>query len=726
MSGQKAALHYGIYTHGTLLPSWAEAVLAHVRQEGIAQLDYHFQEIQGRLRCVRLLDQQEVSPTEARPDFVLSLAPELPSPDVAQAMASRVWFYRFGQELNWKNFGKLELLNRSVFQVIFLEELNRTERQILRSGNFRSRHHSLAYHRHALSALSADWVAAAARVLASGHSLNPRPTPALESFSYPSWVGARLLWRQLKGQWRMNVDRLVRQFVYRQWSVGQVNAPVHEVALGKRLSEVKWWPEPKSPMCLADPQPIRLGEKSYLLAESFSYVRQHGRIVSFDLAAPTPGVAPSLSCRATQHISYPCVCYDEATQQNYAVFEDLSMTDVLILRAGTLPNSWSAVGHIEAPFPVSDPTLFCHRGNWWLFATRFSEHSPGNTALYAWYSESGPKGPWKPHLRNPIKVDVASARGAGPVFSHAGELYRPSQNCAEVYGESIIINRIAELTPTEFTEVQQRELLPHSLRPKGIHHISGLGDLTFVDGRKDRFSWAVGIEKVELLARRFLTKAFHYCYFQSWRFGLWTPQDRRFMTRELLPYFQALGPKARILFVGVYDYTRTYAESFAPGSFVTLDWDPGVARFGADEHHVADIATFQGGPYDAVILNGVVGFGLNHQHHIRRALRNLQGLLVPDGWLVVGTTVEKFETSSELLEEYFRSAPFPPTGRAAHRFNFPLTNVQHEYRFLRARQRGTQRTPYENYAKDSDDAPTELGLQWAEIDAGTTHRSTDR
>jgi len=95
-----------------------------------------------------------------------------------------------------------------------------------------------------------------------------------------------------------------------------------------------------------------------------------------------------------------------------------------------------------------DPTVVRHDGRWWMFCT--NPDAP-NHELHAFHAQRL-AGPWIAHARNPVKVDVRSARPAGTPFYAAGALHRPAQDCGGGYGRRVVINRVDALTPTEFDE----------------------------------------------------------------------------------------------------------------------------------------------------------------------------------------------------------------------------------------------------------------------------------
>jgi len=118
--------------------------------------------------------------------------------------------------------------------------------------------------------------------------------------------------------------------------------------------------------------------------------------------------------------------------------------------------------------------------------------------------------------------------------------------------------------------------------------------------------------------------------------------DRVVLERVVLPRFAADPALGSLLFVGCGRYTRHYASLFAPetGRFRTIDIDPRRARFGSAGHIVAplqDVARhLPAGSVDAVVCNGVYGFGIYEREELVEALRASRSVLRPGGALVLG------------------------------------------------------------------------------------------
>lgn len=172
----------------------------------------------------------------------------------------------------------------------------------------------------------------------------------------------------------------------------------------------------------------------------------------------------------------------------------------------------------------------------------------------------------------------------------------------------------------------------------------------------------------------------------AWRWGLYEPPDRRVLEREILPALASDPEVSRVLFVGVKWYNAPYKQQFAGKTFATIDPDPEQAPFGGDPHavdivqnlgkHFADLT------FDAVILSGVIGWGINDVPELDRTLKVLSAGMRPGGWLVFGLnplTDNHVEPSAAETSKDFEPAPFGPRGEP--RIDIPLPFKQRLHRF---------------------------------------------
>src|SRR5690606_24256465 len=113
-------------------------------------------------------------------------------------------------------------------------------------------------------------------------------------------------------------------------------------------------------------------------------------------------------------------------------------------------HEWTLEGVLLDDIHAADATLHEIDGRWWMFVCSSAKGQHNWDELHLYHADS-PMGPWAPHRRNPVKIDVRSARPAGRLFATDG-LYRPAQDCSVRYGYATAINRIRALSPSEFRE----------------------------------------------------------------------------------------------------------------------------------------------------------------------------------------------------------------------------------------------------------------------------------
>lgn len=141
--------------------------------------------------------------------------------------------------------------------------------------------------------------------------------------------------------------------------------------------------------------------------------------------------------------------------------------------------------------------------------------------------------------------------------------------------------------------------------------------------------------------------------------------DRRLLAEAYIPAFAAAG--GRILWVGCRAYTATdYAALETNGAQVwTTDIDPRAGRWGrADRHRTGDLCeidiVFPDMVFDAIICNGVLGYGVDTVEQQGRALAAMAAILRPDGRLLLGWNTDKISDPIQagLATPWFDPAPF--------------------------------------------------------------------
>jgi SAM-dependent methyltransferase len=142
--------------------------------------------------------------------------------------------------------------------------------------------------------------------------------------------------------------------------------------------------------------------------------------------------------------------------------------------------------------------------------------------------------------------------------------------------------------------------------------------------------------------------------------------DRRYMTKKILPAL-ALSKLQRVLFVGCKEYTARYGKRLTRAGieYWTTDVNPSAASWGEKGHHiVCDIAKIDevcpADSFDAVLLNGVIGDGVDDESAINRTVTAIARILRPNGILLIGwDSLKKHPNPVEIeaVTTYFRHEP---------------------------------------------------------------------
>ncbi len=162
--------------------------------------------------------------------------------------------------------------------------------------------------------------------------------------------------------------------------------------------------------------------------------------------------------------------------------------------------------------------------------------------------------------------------------------------------------------------------------------------------------------------------------------------DRIVLETRILPYFQLDDSVQRILFVGCDWYTAGYARLFAHKEFWTMDPDAARANYGAPRHQVAPMRTMRSlvNKFDAIICNGVIGWGLDDRDEAEASFEAAYDVLNPGGHLVVGYNDRPphnpFRPEELPAIRRFQAASFPALGTNEYRVDHELCHV---YRFYR-------------------------------------------
>ncbi|HBK06554.1 MAG TPA: hypothetical protein DDZ81_11910 [Acetobacteraceae bacterium] len=303
--------------------------------------------------------------------------------------------------------------------------------------------------------------------------------PASAPHGMPGWLDATM------ARWQ---ERLMTEW----WSIGFTTASMERVFSGGGLGALSWYRAEAGHRYLADPFPWPGTNR--ILCEEMPLWDGVGRIVSVGEANGAL-TTPAIHMDDGYHHSYPNTFSEDGTVYCVPESTERGMTRIHHLHDdGTLEPVCDVAPHAK----LADPTLFRWAGRYWLACTDLDLGNHDNLCLM---HAPAVTGPWAPHARWPVKIDIRGARPAGMVFNLDGRLFRPAQDCAETYGAGIAIHEVLALTETDFRELPVAQLRPDSEGPfpHGLHTLAHDGERFWVDGK--RFVLDLGQFRRKLLGR---------------------------------------------------------------------------------------------------------------------------------------------------------------------------------------------------------------------------------
>jgi hypothetical protein len=372
------------------------------------------------------------------------------------------------------------------------------ERRLLRQGTFATVAGSYAGTINRALLASALFPAAACRQLrlTGGGTVDPPRLPREQPPHQRPLPGpvavarllARLLGRRLASMWRLAMR-------HDHWNIGYLETRVEDLAQGRAIPAVKWAPERRGRYA-GDPFGWEHGTGIEVLYEDYRHATGTATIASVHLDGHRRWGRPSPALDIGTHLSYPFIVSRDGRR---LVVPESSRSGAITAYLAQDGQGLERESVLLARGDLADATLVWHDSRWWLFAVRSGAIDPDTELMLFHARDLG--GPWIEHPANPVKVDVRSARPAGPLFHSGGRLYRPGQDCASTYGSRVRIHRVLTLTEDAYAEEETGivEPQPDGRYPLGLHTLTGVGPITLVDGK--RAIWSLAATRRVVLQR---------------------------------------------------------------------------------------------------------------------------------------------------------------------------------------------------------------------------------
>jgi hypothetical protein len=176
------------------------------------------------------------------------------------------------------------------------------------------------------------------------------------------------------------------------------------------------------------------------------------------------------------HLSYPFVF--EAAGQLYMCPETEQARDIRLYRCTGFPLEWRLHRVLMRGVSAVDTSITFHDGRWWML-TNIDSADMGDyrSELHVFHADTFDSQQWQPHPENPVVFDSSRARNGG-LFRFEGGLFRVFQvHGFDVYGRSMGVARIDELSPERYAE----EIVA-TIAPDYLPGIAGTHSMAFDGG----------------------------------------------------------------------------------------------------------------------------------------------------------------------------------------------------------------------------------------------------
>lgn len=237
----------------------------------------------------------------------------------------------------------------------------------------------------------------------------------------------------------------------------------------------------------ADPFAVSQDDKHYIFLEEYLWKTRKGHITCIVLDSNGKKVDSNIILEKPYHLSYPFIF--QHMGKFYMVPESSANNTIDLYECTQFPFAWTFKRTLISNINAVDTTLHFHENHYWLFcAVQHQLNNPNYDDLLIFHTDNVLEGSWQPHIKNPVVSDIKTARPAGTIFYHDGELCRPSQIGAPYYGYGLSLNRIVELNENSYREESYLTIKPDWRKElDSVHTLNFSSKITVTDGVIRRF-----------------------------------------------------------------------------------------------------------------------------------------------------------------------------------------------------------------------------------------------
>lgn len=308
-------------------------------------------------------------------------------------------------------------------------------------------------------------------------ALNPIAPPQLS----PVVAG---FWRHyLPGLARHSARRLSRQLLSTRpfyWQVayrhlGQAASEANALAAEPRFTIL---PD-DGKRFYADPFALQHEGRSFLFLEEYPYKTAKGVISVAELGPDGAFGTPRIVLEEPYHLSYPQVFALDG--EIFMLPESGGARRLVLYRAALFPDHWVPDTILLSDVDINDATILFRDGMYWLFGT--SRHGVGSVAdTMVVFHAPALRGPWTPHMLNPIAIDRSAARPGGAFIEQGGRTFLPVQDGERCYGGGLGMMELLRLDREDVVFAPPVPITPGAAwNRQSIHTLNRAGALEVTD-----------------------------------------------------------------------------------------------------------------------------------------------------------------------------------------------------------------------------------------------------
>ena len=208
----------------------------------------------------------------------------------------------------------------------------------------------------------------------------------------------------------------------------------------------------------ADPFIRKINTGYEIFLEEFCLSNCKGVIKKIKIDKRANIIEQSICIDEPWHLSYPFIFKEK--DDYYMIPESSQNNKLIIYKENKENNKWKVFKVLFDEGNLFDATVYKEGEKFWIFVNRSGFSERPDQELFIYHTNDILKGNLTGHINNPVKIDIASSRPAGNLFTYKNNLFRPSQNCSKYYGGELKINKVINLNNTQYEEEVYRTLSP--------------------------------------------------------------------------------------------------------------------------------------------------------------------------------------------------------------------------------------------------------------------------